>query len=413
MAGLGRIEPNLSQGGCGRFLATQMVAPAADQETALYWLALHLTPGLGGRNALKLIQAFGSPAAIFHASVSELRSVGIRTAVAQAVHSGFAFDDATDELRKVEAAKAQLVFYGREPYPARLKEITDPPILLYAIGNTQLLGTHQIGVVGTRRPTQYGHAVAERLCKDLALEGLTITSGMARGIDSKAHLAALDVGGSTIAVLGTGVDVVYPKENSKLWESICKEGLVISEFPMGATGFPQNFPIRNRIISGLSYGILVVEGAQYSGSLITARLAMEQNREVMAVPGSIFSKPSWGPNLLIKDGAKLVQEASDVIEEMPHEVRRDLSTHRNEAMLESAQAVGDDDAQKPLFGSTSAVARKILPLLRVDEATQADDLIRNLKDAEVGDVLSALSELELLGAIRQLPGKSFVRVWTS
>ncbi len=390
-----------------------MVAHAADQETALYWLALHLLPGLGGRNALKLIQAFGSPAAIFHASVSELRSVGIRTAVAQSVHSGISFDDAADELRKVEAADAQLVFYGHKGYPARLKEITDPPILLYAIGNTDLLETHQIGVVGTRRPTQYGRAVAERICKDLALEGLTITSGMARGIDSKAHLGALGVGGSTIAVLGTGVDVVYPKENAKLWESICREGLAISEFPMGATGFPQNFPIRNRVISGLSYGILVVEGAQYSGSLITARLAMEQNREVLAVPGSIFSKPSWGPNLLIKDGAKLVQEASDVVEELPHDVRCALSSIRSEAMLEAVGTADDEDAQKPLFGSVSTLARKILPLLRVDEATQADDLIRNLNGAGAADVLSALSELELFGAIRQLPGKTFVRVWTN
>ena len=227
-----------------------MTDPAADRETALYWLALHLLPDLGARNALKLIRAFGGPPAVFHASVSELRSAGIRTAVAESIHAGISFDAAADELRKIEAAGARLIFYGHEPYPAMLAEIADPPILLYAMGDSDLLGSPQIGIVGTRRPTQYGRAVAERLSRDLALEGLTITSGMARGIDSKAHVGALEAGGKTIAVLGTGVDVAYPRENTKLRRSIVEQGLALSEFPMGATGFPQNFPIRNRIISG-------------------------------------------------------------------------------------------------------------------------------------------------------------------
>ncbi len=388
------------------FSETLMTDPAADRETAIYWLALHLLPDLGARNALKLIHAFGSPPAVFHASVSELRSVSIRTAVAESICAGISFDAAADELRKIEAAGARMVFYGHAPYPAMLAEIADPPILLYAIGNTDLLGSHQIGIVGTRRPTQYGRAVAERLSKDLALEGLTITSGMARGIDSQAHIGALEAGGKTIAVMGTGVDVAYPRENKKLRQSIVERGLVLSEFPMEATGFPQNFPIRNRIISGLSHGILIVEGAQYSGSLITARLAMEQNREVLAVPGSIFSKQSWGPNLLIKDGAKLVQEASDAIEELPYDARRSLNSRKIEA-------AANTDARKSLFGAASPLANKILPLLRVDEATQVDDLIRNIEGVKPADVLSALSELELFGAVRQLPGKSFVRVWTN
>ena len=384
-----------------------MTDPAADRETALYWLALHLLPDLGARNALKLIRAFGGPPAVFHASVSELRSAGIRTAVAESIHAGISFDAAADELRKIEAAGARLIFYGHEPYPAMLAEIADPPILLYAMGDSDLLGSPQIGIVGTRRPTQYGRAVAERLSRDLALEGLTITSGMARGIDSKAHVGALEAGGKTIAVLGTGVDVAYPRENAKLRRSIVEQGLALSEFPMGATGFPQNFPIRNRIISGLSYGILIVEGAQYSGSLITARLALEQNRDVLAVPGSIFSKQSWGPNLLLKDGAILVQEASDVIEGLPHEVRRSLRSGK------TAAAAVDTDAQQSLFHAASPLADKILPLLRVDEATQVDDLIRNLDGVKPAEVLAALSELELFGAVRQMPGKSFVRIWTS
>ncbi len=388
------------------FSETRVTVSATDREEALYWLALHLLPDLGARNALKLIQAFGGPPAVFHASVSELRSVGIRIAVAESIHAGISFDAAADELRKIEGAGVRMVCYGRDSYPARLAEIADPPILLYALGDIDLLGSHQIGIVGTRRPTQYGRAAAERLSKDLALEGLTITSGMARGIDSQAHAGALEAGGKTVAVLGTGVDVAYPRENKKLWRSIVEQGLVLSEFPMGSTGFPQNFPIRNRIISGLSHGILIVEGAQYSGSLITARLAMEQNREVLAVPGSIFSKSSWGPNLLIKDGAKLVQEAGDVIEELPHDARRSLRSGKTAA----APAA---EAQQSLFHAASPLADKILPLLRVDEAIQVDDLIRNLDDAKPADVLAALSELELFGAVRQLPGKSFVRIWTS
>lgn len=386
-----------------------MTDPATDRETALYWLALHLLPDLGARNALKLMQAFGGPPAVFHASVSEIRSLGIRTAVAESIHAGISFDAAADELRKIEAAGARMICYGHDPYPDRLTEIADPPILLYAMGGIDLLGSHQIGIVGTRRPTQYGRAAAERLSKDLALEGLTITSGMARGIDSEAHAGALKAGGKTIAVLGTGVDVAYPRENAKLLQSIVERGLALSEFPMGATAFPQNFPIRNRIISGLSHGILIIEGAQYSGSLITAKLAMEQNREVLAVPGNIFSKASWGPNLLIKDGAKLVQEAGDVIEELPHEVRRGLRSGKAGA----AAAAPEEDAQQSLFQAASPLADKILPLLRVDQAMQADDLIRNLDGVKPADVLAALSELELFGAVRQLPGKSFVRIWSS
>jgi DNA processing protein len=179
-------------------------------------------------------------------------------------------------------------------------------------------------VVGTRRPTPYGLAVAERLSGDLAHAGLTIVSGMARGVDTAAHKGALAAGGDTVAVLGCGVDVVYPAENRKLAAELAVKGLIVSEFPMGATAFPQNFPIRNRIISGISLGVLVVEGAQYSGSAITAKLAMDQGREVFAVPGNITNKLAWGPNLLIKQGAKLVQDWNDVVSELPAESRRHL-----------------------------------------------------------------------------------------
>src|SRR5262249_44743724 len=211
-----------------------------------------------------------------------------------------------------------------EEFPAALREIFDPPLTIYTRGNRALMKEPAVAIVGSRRPTAYGRAVARRLAMDLAQKGLVIISGMARGVDSAAHEGAIEVGGNTIAVLGTGIDVPYPAENKKLYEQIGAKGLLISEFPLGTFPAPQNFPIRNRVISGLSLGVVVVEAAQYSGSLITARLAMEQNREVFAVPGSVTNKNSWGPHVLIKQGAKLVQDWQDVMEEMPPEVRQRL-----------------------------------------------------------------------------------------
>ncbi len=219
--------------------------------------------------------------------------------------------------------------------------------MLFARGRVELLSSICIGVVGTRHPTPYGVAAAERLSGDLARAGVTITSGMARGIDTAAHKAALarpDGGSRTIAVLGCGVDIVYPSENRKLAAEIAAKGLIVSEFPMGATAFPQNFPIRNRIISGLSCGILVVEGAQYSGSSITARLAIDQGREVFAVPGNITSKMSWGPNLLIKQGAKLVQDWNDVVVDLPQTAQRRLIDEGRQRIMN--QGLGADASSR-------------------------------------------------------------------
>jgi DNA processing protein len=254
--------------------------------------------------------------------------------------------------------------------------------------------------------------VAERLSADLAHAGLNIASGMARGIDSAAHKGALAAGGNTIAVLGCGVDVVYPSENRKLAAEIAAKGLIISEFPMGATAFPQNFPIRNRIISGVSAGVLVVEGAQYSGSAITAKLALDQGREVFAVPGNITSKPSWGPNLLIKQGAKLVQDWNDVIAELSAESRRHL-IEEGRKRIEGEQGAGgapasllDDPASE-----LGAAARKALQILQVDAAIHLDDLLEKVEDTSASEMIAALFELEMLGLVKQLPGKSFVKVW--
>ena len=392
-----------------------MAAASSGREAQLDWSALHLVPGLGARNALKLIRAFGNPGAVFHASLSELRSCGIRRAVADAIHSGLSFEDAAAELKKVAEADVEIVTFHDPRYPARLKEIYDPPILLYTRGRAELLASDAVAIVGARRPTPYGRSVAEKFGRELSVIGLTVVSGLARGIDSAAHRGALAGSGETIAVLGNGVDVVYPPENRKLIEEVAERGLVISEFPMGSTAFPQNFPIRNRIISGLGYGVMVVEGAQYSGSLITARLALDQGREVLAVPGSIASKPSWGPNLLIKQGAKLVQQVEDVIEELPAEVRAELARRVEKAMEEgsASSAETSSPSQASIWqGAASPLGKKVFSLLRVDTATQVDDVIDAMEDRSPSEVLAALSELELYGVVKQLPGKHFVRIWS-
>ena len=386
-----------------------MAADAAGREAQLHWLALHLTPGLGARNAYRLVQIFGHPERVFHSSRSELEAAIPRLprAVSESLAAGIAFEAAAKEERKAEAAGAAIIPIQDPRYPKTLREIFDPPILLYAIGRAELLDDACVAVVGTRRPTPYGRAVAERLTRELVEKGVTHVSGMARGIDAFSHRGALAGGGATVAVLGTGVDTPYPRENGKLYEEICSAGVVISQFPMGATAFPQNFPVRNRIIAGMSLATLVVEGAQYSGSLITARLALEQGREVMATPGPITSKPSWGPNLLIKDGAKLVQEAADAIEELPLEVRRNLKPR----MAAAVAAVGADSAGSGMVEAISQTGKRVFRLLRVDSAVHIDEIIRECEDEPSSAVLAALSELELFGAIRQLPGKNFVRTW--
>ena len=390
-----------------------MATADADWQAQLNWLALHLVPGLGARNALKLIRTFGTPERVFHASLTELRSCGLRAVVASAIHSGMSFEDADAEQNKVKQAGAEVVTIHDAKYPERLKEIYDPPILLYARGRTEALIGENLGVVGSRRPTPYGMAVARKLSREFTQVGMTVVSGMARGIDTYAHQGAIEAGGPTVAVLGCGVDVVYPRENRKLADEIVDKGVIVSEFPMGSTAFPQNFPIRNRVISGLSLGVMVVEGAQYSGSLITARLALDQGREVFAVPGSIVSKPSWGPNLLIKQGAKLVQDASDVVEDLPLDAKQRLA-HRQEMADAGKQVETSSGGQASLFeNGTTPLAKKLLPLLKIDQSIHIDDIIRSWDRNSPSEILSALSELELYGLARQLPGKHFVRVWIS
>ncbi len=347
-----------------------------------------------------------------------MEAAGLAPAVAQSVSSGCAFEDAATLQQKLAAAGAILIPMTDPAYPSRLNEIYDPPPMLFARGRLDLLATLMLAIVGTRRPTAYGNAAAGRLAKDLSAAGLTIVSGMARGIDTTAQRAVLEAGGNTIAVFGCGVDEVYPAENRKLALQIAQNGLLLSEFPMGTPAYPQNFPVRNRIVSGMSAGVLVVEGGEYSGSAITAKLAAEQGREVFAVPGNITSKMSWGPNLLIKQGAKLVQEWNDVVVELQPEDRRRLSGQfRNKLILNEKEenVTSGPSASSHASGTMKGVSQAVLGALALDVPVSLDSLMETLgqrpEGASPSEIIAVLFDLEMSGLIRQLPGKSFLKVW--
>jgi DNA processing protein len=379
------------------------VSPTATH--LLEWLAISLTPGLGPTRARKLVEHFGSAEAVLRASLTELESTGIPVVSAQSLATGKSAELAREEIAQVAAADIAMVSMDDPSYPPRLKEIYDPPLILRVRGNPEVLTKPGIAMVGTRHPTPYGSGMAERLACDLAAQGLVIISGMARGVDTASHRGAISAKGKTVAVFGTGVDVIYPKENSRLSEQILAlGGALISEFPLGTFAAPQNFPIRNRIISGMSVGVLVLEAAEYSGTRITARCALEQNRDVFAVPGNVTNKNSWGPNTLIKQGAKLVATWEDVWEDLPPEVRL--------ALTPAASPESPDGKSASLFPDEGLPPheKRILGLLKADETTHIDEIVEKLEnDLSSSEIFAALFELELAGKIRQMPGKNFVK----
>lgn len=381
------------------------VAPSPSATHLLEWVGLTMTPGLGPTRARKLVERFGSADAVFRASLTELESTGIQAVSAQALATGKSAELAREEIARAAAADATLVSFDDAGYPSRLKEIYDPPLVLYARGNAEVLTRPGIAMVGTRHPTPYGLGMAERLACDLATHGLVIISGMARGVDTASHRGAIAAKGKTVAVFGTGVDVIYPKENSRLSEQILAlGGALISEFPIGTHPAPQNFPIRNRILSGMSVGVLVVEAAEYSGTRITARCALEQNRDVFAVPGNVTNKNSWGPNTLIKQGAKLVATWEDVWEDLPAEVRLALTPTASPESSESSSASLFPDEGLPPH------EKRILGLLKSDESTHIDEIVEKLEtELSSSEIFAALFELELAGKVRQMPGKNFVK----
>lgn len=387
-------------------MSNAVASPCKTAETStLPWLALTLTPGLGPARARRVVEFFGNVQNVFAASLTELEAAGLHLTSAQSLGTGRSMELAHDEMVRANAAGVRLVSFEDQLYAAQLKQIYDPPLVLYVCGSDAVISAPGIALVGTRHPTPYGSGMAERLACDLAARGLVIFSGMARGIDTAGHRGAIAAKGKTVAVFGSGVDVPYPKENRRLMEQILAlGGAVISEFAMGTFAAPQNFSIRNRIISGISLGVLVVEAGEYSGTRITARCALEQNREVFAVPGNVTNKNSWGPNTLIKQGAKLVATWEDVWEELPTDVRLKLTPK------DGGESQGGQTASLFQESELPPHEKKIFVLLKADESTHIDEIVERLEpELSSSEIFAALFELELAGKVKQLPGKNFVK----
>jgi DNA processing protein len=360
------------------------------------WFALKSIPGIGNILFKRLIHRFSAPEKVFAAPIPELSRInGISESLAFRIIS-FKFEEAIKkEIDQVIAKGFHIVTFSDIDYPPLLRHIPDPPPYLYVSG-TLSPQSHNIAVVGSRNPTAYGISATKRLSENLATLGLTIVSGMARGIDSAAHKGALSGKGKTIAILGSGLGKIYPPENRKLFDQISENGAVISEFSIQSPPEAHHFPIRNRIISGMSLGTVVVEAAKKSGSLITARLAAEQNREVFAVPGSIHSFKSCGTNSLIKQGAKLVENAQDIIEELSPQIKENLECLSNDAYLDNQVKV------RPKLNPDEQIVLNHLENYPI----HVDELVRKTSIAP-GKVLGILLKLELEGIAQQLPGKCF------
>ena len=367
-------------------------------------IELTLLPGVGTlthnriRKRFQNLQALRTLFAPHQMNAGELSAAGIprEAHVALRRRSGQARAEEIHTWARREGL--HILLTGSPDYPELLDEIHDPPPLLYARGNLDALRAPRVAIVGTRRPTLYGQRMAEEFGADLGERGVAVVSGLARGIDAAAHRGCIARDGITIAVLGSGIDIIYPRENQQLANRIASKGLIVSEFPPGTSPAPYNFPIRNRIVSGMSLGTLVIEAGERSGSLITARLAMEQNREVFALPGNITTPQSLGPNYLIKQGAKLVQSWRDIVEELPEEIRHHI-------LLK-------EDAQTPDKPELNVVPEKAMPVwkrLQIDEAIHFEQLLTDV-GGDVSRLSGLLLELETSGHIRQLPGNLYVKL---
>lgn len=368
------------------------------------WLELRAVKGLGPITYSRLINRFGSPAAIRKASTSELIAIGdLSPSLAKAIKqppSEISTKQIERELDAVEAGEFSILTLADPQYPARLKAIADPPPVLYYTG--QLLDCDQqaLAVVGARKGSHPGRAFARQLSGDLAALGFTMVSGLARGIDAEAHEGALQSAGRTLAVLGCGIDRTYPPEHHTLRQRIEQHGAVLSEFPMGTSPQSFNFPQRNRVISGLSLGVIVTEATLRSGSLITARMALEQNREVFAIPGAVTNPLSHGPHRLIQQGAKLVEKPWDIVEEilpmLEPSFRENLEKRHNEVETQTTTLVLGPEEQH-LFDR--------IPL----EPISLDELITQGSYSS-SEVMSLLLSLEIKGLIKQVPGLQYVRI---
>jgi DNA processing protein len=371
------------------------------------WVELNMTPGIGPSAAAKLLERFGSAEAVYSATRAELEQLRL---VPEAVDSIIARDlraRAEAEITAVRKVGGDILLLDDGVYPSSLREIYDPPIVLYVKGAwSECLDQPCVGVVGSRKCSTYGQNAATMLSRDLAQRGLTVVSGFARGIDAAAHRGALEAGGRTVAVLGTGIDEVYPRDHKRLAAEILdRGGALVSQFPLGTPPVSENFPYRNRIISGLSLGVLVVEASEMSGSLITARLALEQNREVWAVPGNITSRNSFGTNYLIKGaGAKLVQQWQDIATELPPQIAANLlpppfGEKKEKSLADRLQFVPE---------GLSRTENCVFRLMNPDSPVHIDSLVEQSK-LGMSELTAALLTLEMRELIRVLPGRCFVR----
>jgi DNA processing protein len=360
-------------------------------EEIFYWLALSLTPGVGSILIKRLLDRFNTPKAVFRAPMKELLKIeGVGEKGAAEIKKGPLERVIERELTLLEKVKGKIITLKDDDYPKRLKDIYDPPALLYVRGEIRKEDELAVAIVGSRKTSPYGRWITEKIGQDLAHHGVTVVSGMARGIDSVAHQGALQAGGRTIAILGCGVDVIYPSENRNLFYQIIEHGAILSEFPMGSPPEGGHFPRRNRIISGLSIGAVIVQASADSGSLITANYALEQGREVFAVPGNVGAEGSRGTNRLIKDGAKLVESSEDILEEILPQWRR------------GEEEVIKAKARIPELTEEEKILYKFL-----EETPLHIDAIIRQSQLDPGKVASLLLNLEFKGLICQWPGKCF------
>jgi DNA processing protein len=371
----------------------EYVLPKVAETDLARWVALSRVQGLGCVSFKKLAGHFGDPTEALSASTAALAEIpGLDPSVIDGLRNFSAWDEAEKEIIRAENAAVKIVPFTDSSYPARLRMIPDPPPLLYLKGEIRRDDEKAVAVVGSRSTSDYGRRVARDLCRGLASLGFTVVSGMARGIDGTAHETSLNAGGRTIAVLGSGVDRVYPAEHDKLYRRISENGGVISEFPMGTRPLAFNFPARNRVISGLSLGVVVVEATEKSGSLITAALALEQGREVFAVPGEVGASRSRGAHRLIRQGAKLVENVDDIVEEIAPQL-----------LVRSGRAVSAP--RRTLPQNLGDEFQKIFALFQ-ERPLQIDEVIES-SGYSPSRVSEILLELELQGYIKQLPGKKY------
>ncbi len=350
------------------------------------WLALKMVHGVGNAVGLALLRVFGAPAAVFEARRQDLECVGVRHGVAASILSFDQWEEVHDQIERMDRLGGRLVTWNDDDYPKLLRHIHDPPLFLFVLGELTPNDAHSVAVVGSREASGYGLRMTRSICEGLAQYGLTVVSGLARGIDGAAHAGTLAAGGRTIAVLGNGIDVIYPSEHHQLSMRIANNGALVSEFPLGTQPDGENFPSRNRIISGLSLGTVVVEATERSGSLITAECAMEQGREVFAVPGPVGAR-SRGPHQLIRQGAAMAESADDIVNEI----------------APSLPAAPPRQQQLPLDRFEDQV------LACLEDAPMPIDDVISRTGLSAARVLEILMNLELRGLVHQLQGKRFAR----